>query len=342
MKISQEEVILMSFPVMYSTLSDKALSDYISINYDLEEIIDCRLLLRGMNDTYYIVTENSKYVFRVYRRPWRTNYSEVAFEMDLLNYLKDNGVPVSYPLRTVNQDYIQRFEAPEGIRFGALFTFAEGDTLSMDSEVVSFNYGKSVANIHLKSEGFITNNERPHLDIHYLIEEPLEIIKHYLSHRPADYDYLSNIGRLMSAKLSELQMNGLDWGICHGDLHGANAHFKESTFTHFDFDICGYGWRAYDLAVFKFTREFEIRNEREKIIEFNNIWNSFLAGYQSVRNLNQSDIDAIPIFCGIRQLWLMKLSLQYFRDQDIIGSIDAEEKYFKEELDYFRKMEYWT
>jgi len=49
-----------------------------------------------MNDTYVLVTEQSKYIFRVYRADRRNN-SEIAFELDLLNYLNEQGVDVSIP-----------------------------------------------------------------------------------------------------------------------------------------------------------------------------------------------------------------------------------------------------
>ncbi|WP_429842749.1 hypothetical protein [Brevibacillus sp. FIR094] len=44
--------------------------------------------------------------------------------------------------------------------------------------------------------------------------------------------------------------------MCHGDLQGNfNTNFcDDNTYTHFDFDLCGYGWRAYDLAAFKLSR----------------------------------------------------------------------------------------
>ncbi|WP_442954946.1 phosphotransferase [Paenibacillus sp. SYP-B4298] len=62
-----------------------------------------------MNDTYLIRTLNEKFVFRVYRTPWRSNYSEVGFEIDLLNHLFKNGVPVSTPIQAIDSEYIQEF-----------------------------------------------------------------------------------------------------------------------------------------------------------------------------------------------------------------------------------------
>jgi Ser/Thr protein kinase RdoA (MazF antagonist) len=44
----------------------------------------------------------------------------------------------------------------------------------------------------------------------------------------------------------------LEVGSCHGDLHGWNAHIDQNmALTVYDFDCCGVGWRAYDIAVFR-------------------------------------------------------------------------------------------
>ncbi|TVX96291.1 phosphotransferase enzyme family protein [Cohnella terricola] len=187
---------------------------------------------------------------------------------------------------------------------------------------MAYRYGKSVATIHLKSVDFETKHDRPLLDLKQLIEEPLKVIKKSLILQINDYNFIESIGKKIITKITELQSE-MDWGICHGDLHGGNAHIRADIITHFDFDICGYGWRAYDLAVFKFARELEADKKSGEGNNSNQIWIAFLEGYKSIRNLGQRDIESIPYFCVIRQLWLMKLSLQYFRDLDIVGSVNA-------------------
>ncbi|MEK3884529.1 phosphotransferase enzyme family protein [Paenibacillus sp. PL2-23] len=324
----------MNFPVMYSTFNEEALKQFIQEHYDIPSIMYCRLLMRGMNDTFLVKTPGSKYVFRVYRTPWRSHISEIAFEVELIQHLYRNGVAVSYPIQALNSTYIQTFQAPEGIRYGLLFSYAEGEPLRFETEESAYHYGRSVASLHDKSDMYETKLSRPALDITYLIEEPLGIIQQHMSHRMEDYHFIERVGNMISAKLTEVQ-HGLDWGICHGDLHGGNAHKTEETITHFDFDICGYGWRAYDLAVFKFAREVEMKTQSE---QNDTIWNGFLAGYMSIRTLSQADLDAVPYLCAARQIWLMRLTLHYFRDLDIAGSDEAEAEYFDGEMELFNRL----
>jgi Ser/Thr protein kinase RdoA (MazF antagonist) len=100
-------------------------------------------------------------------------------------------------------------------------------------------------------------------------------------------------------------MVGLDVGFCHGDCHGGNACEKDGTFTFYDFDCSGWGYRAYDLAVFPWA--FAIRqNVRERIQA---IGRAFLEGYKRRRALALTDVDAVAAFVAVRQIWLAGLHI---------------------------------
>ena len=87
--------------------------------------------------------------------------------------------------------------------------------------------------------------------------------------------------------------------MCHSDFHGANAGEKDGSFTFFDFDCCvGWGYRAYDVAVFPWA--FAIDGSNFERIQTMGRW--FLAGYMRHRKLGDVDIDAIPAFVAIRQI----------------------------------------
>jgi Ser/Thr protein kinase RdoA (MazF antagonist) len=91
---------------------------------------------------------------------------------------------------------------------------------------------------------------------------------------------------------------GLDFGFCHGDLHGFNAAFDGETVTMFDFDCCGVGWRAYDIAVYRWL--LEMRNLTSN-------WKPFLETYQERRPLAQIDLSAVPLFVAARYIWILGL-----------------------------------
>ena len=102
-------------------------------------------------------------------------------------------------------------------------------------------------------------------------------------------------------------MAGLEIGFCHGDFHGRNACQKDGSFTFYDFDCCGWGYRAYDLAVFPWA--FAIRQSATERIEA--MGRAFLKGYARRRRVGVIDVDAIPVFVAIRQIWLTGLHIGF-------------------------------
>ncbi|WP_438350714.1 phosphotransferase [Paenibacillus sp. FA6] len=322
----------MYFPVTYSTLSDNALTEYLIKKYEITDIIKTTYYLRGMNDTYLVTASEQKYIFRVYRGDWRKNYSEVGFEIDLLQYLSEQGISVSLPIPDAEGELIQVIRAPEGNRFGVLFTFAEGSEKAIDDNEISNIFGRAVADIHLKGDNFQSNYLRPDINLDYLIKQSLLTIESAMQHRKEDFKILENAANQLEKIIEE--QHGLDWGICHGDLHGnTNVSFKDDlSMTHYDFDLCGYGWRAYDIAEFRLAREIRLGHDNEKLEE---IWNAFMKGYKSIRPLSDNDLRVIPVFVGIRQLWLMGLCL---KDPHINGSIDYDDDFIDEKLIYFKNL----
>ncbi|CAM4319739.1 phosphotransferase enzyme family protein [Paenibacillus tarimensis] len=322
----------MKLNVHYSTFGTQAIQEFIQSNYKIGTVTRCHYLLRGMNDTYLIETGQEPYIFRVYRSGWRSEYDTVAFEIELLNHLHKTGIHVSLPVEAANKDYIHELEAPEGPRFGVLFTWAKGAAVDMETEEMCRRFGREAADLHNRTTDFHPCNRRPELDVNYLIQEPLKLIRKHMQDRPSDLSRMERIASTLRNSVEEF--SGLDWGICHGDLHGSNAHIDQDEVTYFDFDLCGYGWRAYELAVFRFTLELQYDGNEQ----VERRWQAFLDGYRSLRTLNACDVAAVPAFVGIRRLWLMSLSLGHFRDLDLTGPAGTEEKYYEEELKGFEKL----
>lgn len=85
----------------------------------------------------YCLRWRNKYVFRVYTHNWRTKL-EIEEELRLLLHLKETDGQVAFPLADKSNQYIQKIEAPEGTRFGALFSYAKGTKTARFSPQTSF------------------------------------------------------------------------------------------------------------------------------------------------------------------------------------------------------------
>ncbi|NEZ41709.1 phosphotransferase [Paenibacillus alvei] len=323
---------LVLFPVVYSTLCEQALRTWIAENYSIGTVQRVEYLLRGMNDTYKVYATDGMYIFRVYRGDWRCHQGAVEFEMDVLLHLQAEGLSVSTPITALSGERVHALQAPEGVRFGVLFTYAEGEERSIDDADISLLFGQAVAQLHAAGDSFASSYPRTEMDLDYLIHKPLQVIANRIQHRPKDIQKLTEIGRSLSERIN--QFPNLDWGICHGDLHGnTNISYRaDHTYTHYDFDLCGYGYRAYDIAEFRLAREERLSHDSEKL---SLLWNAFLEGYQSIRPLRADDIRAVPLFVAARQLWLMALCLH---DLQIVGSIDSGDDFIDEKMDYFNSL----
>jgi Ser/Thr protein kinase RdoA (MazF antagonist) len=319
------------FPVTYSTLCTKALATDLLPEYRLGTIKDCRLYSVGINDTYQVRTEEGgTYFLRVYRSRWRS-VDDVQVELDALLHLHRQGIPVARPRPREDGQYIWELLAPEGWRRAVLFAGAPGEepTYDTDPEAKAFAYGQAVARLHNGLQGFSSSHTRFHIDLDHLIDAPLRNIQSFLSQRPGDWAYLQRLAGTVRQRIQDLPAGALEKGFCHGDLQGFHHHIAgDGTLTFFDFDCCGFGYRAYDLAVFRWCSRLE---NQEQVW-----WEPYLRGYREVRPLNDLDIQAIPLFVCARYIWHMGLHTENAPDWGHGGLGDA---YFDKRLGYLRAVE---
>ncbi|MFC3157330.1 Phosphotransferase enzyme family protein [Chryseobacterium arachidis] len=128
------------FPTINSTISPDALCKFVQQQYGLSERTECSIIRLAMNHLYRIQDGEKSYVFRVYTHNLRTEL-EVEEEVRLLTHLKENGRPVAYPIAALSKSFIQKIQAPEGERFGVLFSFAKGKKAAKFSPETSFLIG---------------------------------------------------------------------------------------------------------------------------------------------------------------------------------------------------------
>jgi len=290
--------------------------------YDIGRITDCRLHMRHISDTYFVRTRASqhdghatgragRYVLRVYRAGWRSD-AEIRYELDALTHvaarLPGTGVSVSTPVIPRDGDPLRALHAPEGRRQAALFTFARGDERASETVARARLYGRAAAEIHNATEDFASPHapaRRP-IDLDELLERPLRDARPLLREHPAMRRRALRLAERLRAHAAALPLSRLEYGFCYGDFHGGNACVDPragNTITFFDFDLCGPGWRAYDLAVFRWGHT----GGWLKAAEAERRWDAFREGYAERRTLGDLEWAAIPFFILVRQFWFMGL-----------------------------------
>lgn len=225
--------------------------------------------------------------------------------------------------------WFRSVQAPEGSRQMVLFTYAPGREAYLE-EGYAVRYGRSVAEIHNATDDFHSIYQRFCLDLGFLLDRPLAHIQPLLTHRPADWQYLLNLAARMRQRIEALASAGLEWGFCHGDTLGSNAFLDGDTIIHFDFDDCGFGWRAYDLATYLWIC---IRTASETGLPW---WDAFLQGYRERRPIVDLDLAAVPLFVALREFWVVG---QQTRGASIRGHYWVADDYFDDRLRFLREWE---
>ena len=162
--------------------------------------------------------------------------------------------------------------------------------------------GQMMAEIHLVSNGYTTEHSRRPMDLDFLVEEPIKQMREYWAGKK---DEKLNILLSSAEEASDIILDLLaneeetedSWGPIGGDFHPYNTHFTDNNQpAFFNFDLCGYGWRAYDIAVFILNAKLMERASR--------LSEAFFAGYYSVRPLSQNEHEAVAPFLTLRRIWL--------------------------------------
>jgi Ser/Thr protein kinase RdoA (MazF antagonist) len=270
--------------------------------YDIAAPATARLLRHGFNDTYLVSDHTAEHrILRVYARDkyWVRSADDLLFELELLDHLARAGCPVSRPHPRRRGDLLGTLEAPEGERHFALFTFAPGAPTEPGALGVERAQllGAAIAQLHLAMDGFTSTRHRYHLDLGCLVDMALAAIAaHVGPDERSSYAELCALTDRLKAYISALDLPTQAYGLIHGDLYGGNIHLGPGgQAVFFDFDHCGFGWRAYDLTNF-YPRADSPEAER-------NEWDAIAAGYASVRAWSADEQRAMPAFAACRELW---------------------------------------
>lgn len=296
------------FPVQYSTLSTVALKKHIEDAYGLT-LLSCKYLLRGVSDTYILDATDTKYVLKIYREQHRS-YQEIQAEVELLNILKDGGASVAYPLADINNSQIQKFNAPEGTRYGILFSYAEGKpVLDLNDEQLK-TVGRQMAMVHNITAVAELQHPRRVYDNNTTLMRPIELLMPAFAGLHDEYRYLTDTSAKVMEKLSTFDTAAFSYGYCQYDFLPKNFHFSDSgKLTFFDFDFAGKGYLVNDLM--SFFVHFFMHVFTGKLIddEADRMYKVFIAAYREVRPVSDEEIKAIP-YLGVG-FWVFYLGFQY-------------------------------
>jgi len=288
-------------PIGYSTFSFEGVRQLVAPHYDCHELTGCLFLNRGVNDTYLLSSHNRHFALRVLRSNWR-NCESIMLELDALRHLSGKGIAVAMPVPRRDGGWITEVQAPEGMRRAVLFEWVSGRNPRYTNEIHSAQYGRLVGRLHDASDDIPRNPAYPVMNVKYLLDEPLARIRARLSGLREIAGRLEGLEERLRHRLSDRELQSLNWGFCHGDLLAGNAHVHRSQVVLLDFEFCGFGWRVYDLASYRWQA-------RCKGVE-KHTWNAFADAYLQVRPEMADELRMVPLFMILRHLWVTSKWIQ--------------------------------
>lgn len=273
----------------------EALVPFLAQGYGLSPDARCSFIRRGGNDHYLVEDGDRRYVLRLYLngKYYVGAEDDLRFELDLLDFLKARGLPVAAPVPDVGGRTLTRFDLGDEARHAALFEFAAGQDIWETMEARhARELGSTVARLHLAMDRFTSRYARYHLDLDFLLEEPLRLLEARMAGQgrtiPA---FIRELADDLRAKVGRVPVEQGAYGLVHCDLGWHNIHYDpDSGMTLFDFDLCGYGWRAFDLALVRL--QFDDGH-----------WAAFLDAYESVRPMPDAERGSIDDFVQLWPMW---------------------------------------
>ena len=320
--------------VQRSILSASALRTQIISNYDLPDPVTCEFWNHSINDTYVIQAEASKFFLRVAPANWRC-IEQINAEIDLLQFLNGHNISVPQPISTRNGDRIQTINAPEGDRYTVLFSSAPGTPVHEMTQSISHQFGSAVAQLHQVTNSYPQTQPLPVYDLTEMLDRSLKLIEPLFTDQRNDFEHLLHLSSTLKQVTGRLPIASSIFGICHGDLNASNFHEHDNgNWSLVDFEYTGYGWRIFDIATF-FNTQLVDRSRTDQIKD---VLDSFLAGYQEVRKLTSTELEALPAFVILRQIWLLGTSARYI-PKSTVGAEMHRQWIFQQVMPFIRK---WT
>jgi Ser/Thr protein kinase RdoA (MazF antagonist) len=295
-----------TFPTINSTLSANGLGELIQQKYNLSDKTECSVFRLAMNHLYIVHDGENKYVFRVYTYNWRTKL-EIEEELRLLLHLKGADRQVAFPIAGKLNDYIQEIEAPEGKRFGVLFSYAKGIKTAKFTHQTSFLIGQALAKVHQSTENFEVN--RISYNTHNLIDNAFLRTKKFFNKNNSEIDFLEKLSAFLIMKIDSIDKQKMRYGSVHLDVWFDNLHIHdEQKITFFDFDFCGNGYLCFDISYFLYQLLATNLDEEEYQVKAA----SFLKGYETVTEIGNEEKKFLPYACLAIMIYYISVQCDRF------------------------------
>jgi Ser/Thr protein kinase RdoA (MazF antagonist) len=259
-----------------------------------------KLLGELENFVYEFNDHHKNFILRITHSSHRSK-ELVEAELDWINFLAANELPVCKPVLSLNNTFIETIPANDGYFIVSSFEKARGQAINKNPGIIrekefNFNLGKLVGKLHHLTKSYTAKlNKRQQ----WFEEDNVSNAEIYLP-----LNQIKIIEEIKTLKLffSNLPRNKDNYGLIHTDIHGGNFFIDQQEIILFDFDDSCYHWYIYDIAVVIYSFLLKIKNEDEKKHFGREFTRNFLKGYAVENTLEEEWLGYMPEIFRFREL----------------------------------------
>ncbi len=315
-------------------IAETDIADKICALYNLDR--RCFSLLgghEGCQNIIFMYKKNTvELAVRISFREDRT-FNDILAETHFVNFLFENGVRVSNPVKSVNGNFAENISVKGIDFFTAVFTKAKGESLSANGyryrdgapiEEYFYNYGKMIGSMHRVTQLYVPMSPE------IIRPEWIKTMKENFIEKYCTQE-LSEVKEKFLHLCSEAQKLPKDkdaYGLIHADFNDGNfcIDYNTGDITVFDFDDSAYCWFMYDLAdawskgVGWCRFESDVQKRKDFMAHY---FDTVLKGYSSENTISDTWLDKLPFFLKLVEMEGFLNELHYMTTVE--GGIEYDE-----------------
>ncbi len=252
------------------------------------------------NDVYGFDRAKESFILRIGSTE-HMSISLVRAEVDWVDYLGKNGVPVASPVASLNGRLVEPVQHEEKSYVVVCSTKLKGEHISMRDPLawrddLIIHWGQLVGRMHRATKEYV-----PSADRRYAFNITLPHIRRMLPHEGEET--IANLAAAFKG-LDDLPKDKQSYGLIPSDIHSGNFFVDGNEITgFFDFDRCCYKWFVSDIAVILFYPLYasplkESEAKQKAFVRY--FVPLFMRGYERENQLPAGWQDQIEMFLRVR------------------------------------------
>ena len=250
-------------------------------------------LWRASSNFVIAYSKDEEHYFLRFSFEQEKSIEHIQAELEYMSYLNVNRYPCVSPVASLNGNYIEATQSPEGKYYAVVFKAAQGISLDENLTELQFeDWGKALGTLHRLSEAYepVSTKRGDWQDVLNGMASILQ--RHHEKEAIVELEHLIK-------ELQAIPVLKSNYGLIHYDFQLDNLFYEDDTriFHVIDFDDAFYSWYVQDIVTaLDDILEDELTLDSPPV-------KAFLNGYKSVKPVSKEELACLPIFKRFMKLY---------------------------------------